>query len=84
MPYTMPSRDAVGPNRTLTNISVAYMQEAGIFVARRLFPVVPVENNERSVHRVQPGRLEPSGNGAANPWDRVAGRGLQALPGRLI
>ena len=44
MPYTMPSRDAVGPNRTLTNISVAYMQEAGIFVARRLFPVVPVEN----------------------------------------
>ena len=42
MPYTQLSRGDVHVNRPLTNISVAYMQSAGVFVASRVFPNIPV------------------------------------------
>ncbi len=42
MPYTQPSRGDVHVNRPLTNLSVAFMQSAGIFVASRVFPNIPV------------------------------------------
>jgi hypothetical protein len=37
-----PSVNQVHINRVLTNISVRYMQQAEMFVARRVFPVIPV------------------------------------------
>ena len=42
MPYILPSRADVHVNRPLTNISLAFMQDASNFVADRVFPVVPV------------------------------------------
>jgi hypothetical protein len=42
MPYIQPSRADVHVDRPLTNISVAYMQSAGNFIADRVFPVIPV------------------------------------------
>ena len=39
-----PSAADVHVNRTLTNISIAYMQDADDFVAHRTFPPVPVAN----------------------------------------
>ena len=42
MSYAQPSRGDVHVNRPLTNISVAYMQAAGIFIASRVFPNIPV------------------------------------------
>lgn len=38
-----PTLNAVHVNRPLTNISQAYMQDAGDYIADRLFPVVPVQ-----------------------------------------
>lgn len=42
MSYVQPSRADVHVNRPLTNISIAYMQDAADFVADRVFPVVSV------------------------------------------
>lgn len=42
MPYTVPSRSDVHINAPLTNISIAYAQDASHFVAARVFPVIPV------------------------------------------
>lgn len=42
MPYIQPSRSDVHVDKPLTNISIAYMQQASNFVADRIFPVVPV------------------------------------------
>lgn len=46
--FISPSRGDVHVNRPLTNISVAYMQDAMAFASSRTFPVVPVE--KRSDH----------------------------------
>jgi hypothetical protein len=43
MPYVQPGRGDVHVNGPLTNVSVAFMQEATHFVASRAFPVVPVQ-----------------------------------------
>ena len=37
-----PTSSAVHVNTPLTNLSVAYMQEADLFVAHKVFPIVPV------------------------------------------
>jgi len=37
-----PALESVHVNRPLTNISVAYIQQASVFVASRVFPIVPV------------------------------------------
>lgn len=42
MSFTQPSRGDVHVNRPLTNISIAYLQDASAFVAGRVFPQVPV------------------------------------------
>lgn len=42
MPFTQPSRSDVHVNRPLTNISIAFVQDAANFIAGRVFPVVPV------------------------------------------
>lgn len=42
MPYISPSPGDVHVNRPLTNIAVAYMQNANNFVADRVFPNIPV------------------------------------------
>lgn len=42
MPYQQPSRSDVHVDRPLTNISLAFMQNADNFIADRVFPVVPV------------------------------------------
>lgn len=42
MPYVAPSRSDVHVNRPLTNISLAFVQDAANFVAARAFPIVPV------------------------------------------
>jgi hypothetical protein len=42
MSFTNPSRGDVHVNRPLTNVSIAYLQDAANFVAGRVFPVVPV------------------------------------------
>ena len=42
MPYVQPGRSDVHVNRPLTNISLAFMQSADMFVADRAFSVVPV------------------------------------------
>ncbi|RUQ78157.1 hypothetical protein ELZ22_17340, partial [Brucella abortus] len=42
MPITQPSRSDVHVNRPLTNISLAFVQDARNFVAGRVFPIVPV------------------------------------------
>lgn len=42
MPFSQPSRSDVHVNRPLTNISVAFVQDASNFVAGRVFPQIPV------------------------------------------
>lgn len=42
MPFTQPSRSDVHVNRPLTNISIAFLQNADSFVASRVFPNIPV------------------------------------------
>lgn len=42
MPFTQPSRSDVHVNRPLTNISIAFVQDASNFIAGRVFPIVPV------------------------------------------
>jgi len=42
MPYIQPSRSDVHVDRPLTNISIAFMQNANNFIADRVFPVIPV------------------------------------------
>jgi hypothetical protein len=42
MPFSSPGRSDVHVNRPLTNISVAYLQNADNFVAGKVFPSVPV------------------------------------------
>lgn len=42
MPYIQPSRSDVHVNKPLTNISIAYLQNQGNFVAGRVFPNIPV------------------------------------------
>lgn len=44
MPYVQPSRGDVHIDRALTNISIAFIQSAEGFVARRVFPEIPVTN----------------------------------------
>lgn len=39
----MPTRQQVHIDRALTNISVAYMQDASNFIADKVFPIVPVQ-----------------------------------------
>src|SRR4051812_7942262 len=39
-----PTPSDVHVNAPLTNISVAYIQDQSLFVADRIFPVVPVQN----------------------------------------
>ena len=39
----MPTRNQVHIDRALTNISVAYMQDASNFIADKVFPIVPVQ-----------------------------------------
>lgn len=43
MPYVIPSRSDVHVNRPLTNISIAFLQAAGAFVADSVFPNIPVD-----------------------------------------
>ena len=38
-----PTLSDVHVNRPLTNVSVAYIQEEGDFVADKIFPIIPVE-----------------------------------------
>lgn len=42
MPYSQPSRSDVHVNRPLTNISLAFVQNADNFVAAKVFPVIGV------------------------------------------
>jgi len=42
MPFSQPSRSDVHVNRPLTNISIAYLQDASRFVAGQVFPQVSV------------------------------------------
>ena len=42
MPFTQPSRSDVHVNRPLTNISIAFLQNAENFIANRVFPNIPV------------------------------------------
>jgi len=39
----MPVRQQIHIDRALTNISVAYMQSADVFIADKVFPIVPVQ-----------------------------------------
>jgi len=39
----MPTRQQIHIDRALTNISVAYMQDASNFIADRVFPIIPVQ-----------------------------------------
>lgn len=39
----MPTRQQIHIDRALTNISVAYMQDASNFIADKVFPVIPVQ-----------------------------------------
>lgn len=39
----MPTRQQVHIDRALTNVSVAYMQDASVFIADKVFPLVPVQ-----------------------------------------
>ena len=48
MPIVRPSRSDVHINRPLGNVSVAYMQDATVFVADRVFPNIPVAKQSDS------------------------------------
>lgn len=39
----MPTRQQIHIDRALTNMSVAYMQDASVFIADKVFPIVPVQ-----------------------------------------
>jgi hypothetical protein len=40
---SQPTRSDVHANRPLTNISVGYMQRQDIYIANKVFPIVPVD-----------------------------------------
>lgn len=48
MATTQPGRGDVHVDRPLTNISIAYMQSEESFIAHRVFPIIPVENQSNS------------------------------------
>ena len=39
----MPTRSQIHIDRALTNMSVAYMQDSSVFIADKVFPIVPVQ-----------------------------------------
>ena len=44
----MPTRQQIHIDRPLTNISVAYMQDAKNFIADKVFPTIPVQTISRN------------------------------------
>ncbi len=42
MPYVQPNSQSVAPDMTLTQIAIGFMQMSEAFVARKVFPAVPV------------------------------------------
>ena len=39
----MPKMQNIHIDRALTNMSVAYMQDADVFIAGKVFPIIPVQ-----------------------------------------
>ena len=72
-----PTRSDVHVNRTLTNISVAFIQSASDFVASRVFPVVPVlkqsdryfKYSKKQWFRSVAKERAPSSQSAGGGWD---------------
>ena len=48
MAYVRPTPGDVHVNRPLTNLAIAFMQSEGKFIARRVFPQIPVENQSNA------------------------------------
>lgn len=64
----MPTMQTAHIDRALTNISVAYLQDAGNFIAHRVFPIVPVKRQSDVYYQYSKGdfmRDEAQVRGAA-------------------
>lgn len=64
----MPTMQTAHIDRALTNISVAYLQDAGNFIAHRVFPIVPVKRQSDVYYQYNKGdfmRDEAQVRGAA-------------------
>lgn len=55
MPYNQPGRSEVHVDRPLTQISIAFLQSADMFIADRVFPVVPVAKQSDSYFTIPRG-----------------------------
>lgn len=70
MVYSVPGRADVHVDRPLTNISIAFRQSADVFIADRVFPVVPVQKQTDSYFTIPRGaffrdQMEKKAPGAA-------------------
>jgi hypothetical protein len=75
MPQPLPS--AVHANRPLTNISIAYMQDAAGFVADRVFPNVPVNKQSDKYFVFPRGEFFRAQMEKRGPGDPSAGSGYK-------
>ena len=76
-----PSRGDVHVNRPLTNISIAYMQAAENFVADRVFPPIPVNNQSDRYYVYDRGDFNRDGMKARAPSTESAGGGFKLSSG---
>lgn len=72
-----PALSAVHVNRPLTNVSVAYMQDASAFVAASVFPVIPVSNKSDSYYIFNRGDFNRDSMAARAPSTESAGDGFR-------
>lgn len=71
-----PSRSDVHVNRPLTNISIAYMQSADMFVADRVFPNIPVQKQSDRYFVYEKGQWLLSEMAKRAPATESAGSGF--------
>ncbi len=75
MPFTQPSRSDVHVNRPLSNISVAFLQNADAFVAGRVFPNIPVSKKSDAYFTYERGEFNRDEMEERAPGTESAGSG---------
>lgn len=73
MPFSQPSRSDVHVNRPLTNISIAFLQDASNFVAGRVFPNIPVSKQSDQYFTYDRGAFNSDEMEERNPGTESAG-----------
>lgn len=77
MPYTQPSRSDVHVNTPLTNVSIAFLQDADAFVANRVFPNIPVQKKSDAYFTYERGEFNRDEMKERSPGTESAGGSYQ-------